>query len=418
MAFPTIAASTEASITADSNRHVLTYPACSAGDLLLVIGVADGAPSSYAIGDLVNAGPQFPGTTASLANAGTSENAEAWVNPGNASADDGTTTSITAATYDTPDISQLLVCSNFGFSVPSDAVITGITVEIDRNNAAGAASDNRVQLAKGTTFANLVGTNKADTALDWPAALTIASYGSNTDLWGTTWTPAEVNASSFAVMLSVQADAANTDIAVDFIRITVHYVENDFVVNGFYDAPSAAARSIFGKKVAAGTESGNFGVGLSSAEEGAWKVLVIQGWEGTLGINFTNSDPNGGAIPWHGNGTGTSTTPDGGAHDPFNWGAEDTLWIRTMFADGGDTTSSGVPTNYTRIGTALNTGGATGVCLDVAFRQLNTSSEDPSSTTISASVPWGVFVLAVRPVPPVVGPPMRPNKLQKFLTLR
>ena len=169
-------------------------------------------------------GPNFPGTITSLANAGSSENAEAWVNPSNAGADDGTTTSITASTYDTPDISQLLVCSNFNFAIPVDAVsVDGITVEIDRNNAAGSASDNRVQLAKGTTFASLVGSNLADTATDWPAALAIATYGGSANLWGTTWTPAEVNASSFAVFLSVQADSNNTDVAVDFVRVTITY---------------------------------------------------------------------------------------------------------------------------------------------------------------------------------------------------
>lgn len=168
---------------------------------------------------------ELPGTGATLANAGTSENAEAWVSPGNITADDGTTASITAATYDTPDISQLLVASNFGFTIPSAATIDGITVVVERNNAAGAASDNRIQLGKGTAFANLVGTNKALTALDWPAALTDQSYGGAADLWGTTWTPAEINASSFAVFLSVQADAANTDVAVDKITVTVDYTE-------------------------------------------------------------------------------------------------------------------------------------------------------------------------------------------------
>lgn len=170
-------------------------------------------------------GPRFPGTASSLANAGTSENAEAWVSPGNITADDGSNASITAATYDSPDISQLLIGSNFGFTIPNDAGIVGIVVEIERNNAAGAASDNRVQLARGTAFADLVGDNKADTALDWPAAMTVASYGSASDLWGTTWTPDQINASSFAVFMSVQADAANTDVAVDFYRVTVHYVE-------------------------------------------------------------------------------------------------------------------------------------------------------------------------------------------------
>lgn len=170
-------------------------------------------------------GPRFPATGATLANAGTSENAEAWVSPGNIVSDNATDASITAATYDSPDISQLLIGSNFGFTIPLDAGIVGIVVELERNNAAGAASDNRVQLAKGTTFADLVGSNKADTALDWPAGMTVASYGSSSDLWGATWKPEEINASSFAVFMSVQADAANTDVAVDFYRVTVHYVE-------------------------------------------------------------------------------------------------------------------------------------------------------------------------------------------------
>ena len=41
-------------------------------------------------------GPLYPGTTANLSNAGTSENAEAWVNPGNIVSDNGTEAQITA----------------------------------------------------------------------------------------------------------------------------------------------------------------------------------------------------------------------------------------------------------------------------------------------------------------------------------
>lgn len=174
---------------------------------------------------MASQGPLFPGTAANLSNAGSSENTDAWVSPANAGADDGANTSITAASYDTPDISQILVVSNFGFAIPTDATIDGIIAEIERNNAAGAASDNRVQLAKGTAFANLVGSNLAATTTDWPAAMAIATYGDAANLWGATWTPAEINAATFALFLSVQADAANTDIAVDFIRITVHYTE-------------------------------------------------------------------------------------------------------------------------------------------------------------------------------------------------
>jgi len=37
---------------------------------------------------MASQGPNFPDSGATLANAGTSENAEAWVNPGNVIADD------------------------------------------------------------------------------------------------------------------------------------------------------------------------------------------------------------------------------------------------------------------------------------------------------------------------------------------
>jgi len=179
---------------------------------------------------MASQGPNFPSTGATLANAGTSENAEAWVTPGNVVSDNGTETTITASTYDSPDISQLLVASNFGFTIPAGATIDGIIVEIDRRNSAGAASDNRVQLATGTTFATLVGNNKAAAATDWPTTTAVASYGASNDTWASGLTAAQINASGFAVFLSVQADAANTDIQVDYIRVTVHYTDPSVTV--------------------------------------------------------------------------------------------------------------------------------------------------------------------------------------------
>jgi hypothetical protein len=173
---------------------------------------------------MASVGPNFPGTTATLANAGTSENAEAWVNPGNIVSDNASEAQITAATYDSPDISQILVASNFALAVPGGATIDGIIVEVDRRSIiANSGKDFRVQLAKGTTFANLVGSNLAVPATIWPTTTAVATYGGAANLWGTTWTQAEVTASSFAVMLSCQANIANADVGVDFIRVTVHY---------------------------------------------------------------------------------------------------------------------------------------------------------------------------------------------------
>jgi hypothetical protein len=246
-------------------------------------------------------GPRYPAAAVNLSNAGSSENTDAWVSPTNVGADDGTTASITAASYDSPDISQILVCSNFGFTIPTGATIDGIVVEIDRNNAAGAASDNRVQLAKGTTFADLVGSNKADTATDWPAALASVSYGTGTtDLWGTTWTPAEINASSFAVFLSVQADAANTDIAVDYVRVTVHYT-----VTAPSDAFGAEA---FGLSPTSGYQMG----------EASGSVIDYMGGSagtasGTLTRDTTALCPSGdGSITFGG---GNVQVPDQSKHD-------------------------------------------------------------------------------------------------------
>jgi hypothetical protein len=190
---------------------------------------------------MATAGPLFPGTTANLSNAGTSENAEAWVNPGNVVSDNATEAQITAATYDSPDISQILVCSNFGFAIPAGSTINGITVEIDRRSIiASSGKDFRVQLAKGTTFASLVGSNKAVPATIWPTSTAVATYGGVSDLWGTTWTAAEVNASSFALFLSAQANIANADVGVDFVRITVTYTEPPAITKGGTVTPTGA----------------------------------------------------------------------------------------------------------------------------------------------------------------------------------
>lgn len=172
---------------------------------------------------MTTAGPNFPSAATNLSNAGTSENQDAWVNPTNVFSDNATEAAITAATFDSPDISQILVCSGFGFSIPGGATINGITVEIDRRSIiASSGVDNRVQLAKGTAFANLVGSNKA-TATVWPSSSAVATYGSASDLWGTTWNDTDINASTFAVFVSTKANIANADIGIDYVRVTVDY---------------------------------------------------------------------------------------------------------------------------------------------------------------------------------------------------
>ena len=201
---------------------------------------------------MASQGPKYPGTAASLANAGTSENANAWVSPTNVGADDATESTITAATFDSPDISELLVASNFGFTIPAGSTIDGITVEIDRRSIiANSGVDNRVQLATGTTFADLVGSNKA-TATVWPTTSAVATYGRAADTWTAGLTAAQVNAAGFAVFLSSHANIANADIGVDFIRVTVTYTEAAPSGTGAISVPSATVAGV-GELILTGT---------------------------------------------------------------------------------------------------------------------------------------------------------------------
>lgn len=143
-----------------------------------------------------------------------------WIGPTEVASNDGIEAQITAATYDANDHSYRLKATNFGFSIPAGATIDGILVEIEQRRFAGAAEDQEVRLynAAGT----LVGDDK-QTATAWPGTATIASYGGSTDTWNAGLTDTDINDPDFGVAHIVLATAANTDIGVDFIRVTVFY---------------------------------------------------------------------------------------------------------------------------------------------------------------------------------------------------
>lgn len=166
---------------------------------------------------MASEGPRFPGTMASVLETGDDN---AWVNPGNVAADDGAEAQVTDATFDANDQTAALRCSTFGFGIPSDATIDGVIVEVEQRRFAGAARDHQVQLF--SSPGTLIGNNKA-TATAWPATATIASYGGAADAWGASLTPAIVNASTFGVSVKAFATSANTDVGIDFVRLTIHY---------------------------------------------------------------------------------------------------------------------------------------------------------------------------------------------------
>jgi len=153
-----------------------------------------------------------------------------WVNPAKAmGADNQYATAALTNTHSCDNgscYSGNLITTGFNLNVPANAVIQGITVKALRNTTIGnCVSDLVVQLTK--TGHIPLGTNHASASL-WPSvgSPSYTNYGSNSDLWGSTWTPADINSPSFGVYFSVKNhDSVQAPTAeVDNIEITVSYL--------------------------------------------------------------------------------------------------------------------------------------------------------------------------------------------------
>ncbi|MBW1658686.1 hypothetical protein GSY47_25165, partial [Flavobacterium quisquiliarum] len=148
-----------------------------------------------------------------------------WSNPSNIESNGS---GYAIASNNSTSTTRYLVANNFGFSIPANATIKGVSVTIGRfaNSSIGNyVTDNVVSLIKtGTTP---TGDNKK-TNTAWSTDNTASSnYGGETDLWGTTLTPTNVNAVSFGVALSAtltrNLGIGNATASVAYIQVTISY---------------------------------------------------------------------------------------------------------------------------------------------------------------------------------------------------
>jgi hypothetical protein len=120
--------------------------------------------------------------------------------------------------------SRILYTQDYGFTIPAAATITGIEVTIERfcSSTFGGNSihDASLRLIKNNF---IVGSDYADTTTVWTTGNTVITYGGSTDLWGQTWTPADINATNFGATFSVRAENAARTASVDYIAIKVYY---------------------------------------------------------------------------------------------------------------------------------------------------------------------------------------------------
>lgn len=116
--------------------------------------------------------------------------------------------------------SDYLRGSAFGFAVPSDAVITGVKLDMYREEVSGAISNSLLYLIDHTGAT--IGNTKHATNQAW-SGLEEVSYGGSSDLWGATLTPAIVNHSNFGAWMTIGASGASSA-RVYWYKITVYYI--------------------------------------------------------------------------------------------------------------------------------------------------------------------------------------------------
>jgi hypothetical protein len=194
----------------------------SRGGLCLNGGAITGSGSTVTTGPggNITLTPAAQAATNAVKPAGTGSG---WTNSQNITANDNVvaTTSI-AGNSDGP----VLTASNFGFSIPTGSTISGITVKFERwassNSPSCCIKATHIYLLKNGVAG---GTDKGPSNY-WPTGGPGATvnYGANNDLWGQTWTAADIDSANFGVQFSPHNYSASAVTgSADYVEITVNY---------------------------------------------------------------------------------------------------------------------------------------------------------------------------------------------------
>ncbi len=149
----------------------------------------------------------------------------AWSNAGNVTAEDG---SMASVVLNTSQESHYLFASNFGFALPTGAVVTGIVAQcrckVQSSEETLTVTDKNVRLVR----AGVVQTANRTSGHIWNYhSLTWETVGGVADAWGTeAWTYSDFNAANFGIALNVACGLGiNEQAQVDAIRMTLYYNE-------------------------------------------------------------------------------------------------------------------------------------------------------------------------------------------------
>lgn len=149
-----------------------------------------------------------------------------WYQPENVTAYDGVVAS--NSSFSTNQTSDWLCGKSYGFSIPYDATITGIYVSIVGSRSSAASS--QICLTKNST--SVAGSIKTG-IINTKSGFT--GYGSSIDLWGTTWTPSEINSSNFGAAVRI-SNTFSTPLSgsIDYISVQVYYTGGSVNTSAFF----------------------------------------------------------------------------------------------------------------------------------------------------------------------------------------
>ncbi|MBL8849455.1 MAG: hypothetical protein JNG89_07215, partial [Planctomycetaceae bacterium] len=236
-------------------------------------------------------GVSFNGTTLSFTNssgggtpaayAGTATQASNgdynWSSISNATG--STTSTFAEVTLDDHDESSTLQLTNFGFSIPTGSTITGIAVALTTTGPNSPRSGHSVKLTKnGTTVAGTTSSVTGTWATGSP------TVGGSTNLWGTTWTPSEINSSNFGLLIQIEGRDDSSTYRLDRAQVTVTYT------GGGGGLPTSVSFSLGIEDVDSTSESNEaYSVNLSnSARSGAGTTSITTASAQTTIVNYSN----------------------------------------------------------------------------------------------------------------------------------
>lgn len=217
-----------------------------------------------------------------FANDSSSGGSKQWTAPGNAASSNN---AYATASLGNGVATHYLKATGFGFAIPATATINGIEANVERSASnSGSVRDYSVKLVKGGT---VTGTSYADTSSSWSTTDIYKTYGGQTDLWGATFTPADINSANFGLAFSARQSGGGTRTArVDYVNITVYYAMPAQTCNATnreltFSQTSQTATKIQAAKDAANSfvdlvdSSANVGMDSYSSQTASTKQLAL-----------------------------------------------------------------------------------------------------------------------------------------------